>query len=671
MLISTYTIQYDTMNRKVQKKKNFISALVMIFLFLFSVFFISSTISAAKIETIATLILLTNRTANSPPYEETIQDFLSEINIKVLISDVTWAEFQNRLLEDRNWDLALIGLSTTYSPDMRVLYTKDGSLNIFGFQPDLPNYNESEDLQNLAATTTGIELRKQTYDEWQLLMMDKIVPLLPLYVPRQYSAVWANTQGYNALWGLVRSLPYMSFEGLHANQHSLNEFNLAQNSNLGFLNPLLIDDISSDFISQLLFEPLIQLNPVKIPIKTGLIYNWDKVTDTHYKFHIRENLYWNPSYNVTNRNASSIPLDQIPSDELMKGLKTNEPSTGNNQQITARDFVFTLLANANPIVSEISDYYSWIKDCYIDSTNNHTFHIIIDSNPSTIELEGLGDFWLKMSELVLLPEFFLNSTDATVTYTVGGVKCTGIYPGIKQTSQWITFSKSAFGSGMYMLNYSIPNSVNVLERSPYWFGVGAIDGTTGKQPFVETVNIRVIPDASAKLAEFKAGNLDWVSLDTFPEERRNMQDDFTYKVYTTLSNYFSFLAFNLQSPFIGGENNYKYLKVEGKENYTIATAVRKAICYSIDREQMNRDFHNGEYVIAYSCIPPTTYYYNMFVPKIRYNITLAEEYLRDAGYLKQTKALSFNNFLTVLSSLGAFVLVMKLSNRKRKRKTKF
>ncbi|MHA1259236.1 MAG: hypothetical protein ACTSRO_06300 [Candidatus Heimdallarchaeaceae archaeon] len=108
MLISTYTIQYDTMNRKVQKKKNFISALVMIFLFLFSVFFISSTISAAKIETIATLILLTNRTANSPPYEETIQDFLSEINIKVLISDVTWAEFQNRLLEDRNWDLALI-----------------------------------------------------------------------------------------------------------------------------------------------------------------------------------------------------------------------------------------------------------------------------------------------------------------------------------------------------------------------------------------------------------------------------------------------------------------------------------------------------------------------------------------------------------------------------------
>ena len=79
-----------------------------------------------------------------------------------------------------------------------------------------------------------------------------------------------------------------------------------------------------------------------------------------------------------------------------------------------------------------------------------------------------------------------------------------------------------------MLDYYIRSSVTVLQASPYWMGIGAIDGTEQNLD-IETFNVRVIPDISADLAEFKAGKLDWTSLTSFPSERKQMQD-LKYKV---------------------------------------------------------------------------------------------------------------------------------------------
>lgn len=423
----------------------------------------------------------------------------------------------------------------------------------------------------------------------------------------------------------------MSYDGYHDGQVSLNEFNLAD-ANWRELNPLFTDDTSSSFIWGLMAESILTFSPDLAPLKTGLVEDWEQIDEFHYKFYMRDDIYWNPSYNVTLRSASSDPLSAIPTGELMTGLKDGSYSDGTNQQVTAKDVVFTYLAWSNPIISEDTTYHDWISGCYVDPVDPLSFHIEIDGNPGTPEQEQYVDFWARLPWDVL-PEFFLNSSDPFVSYTDGGIECTGLYAGMESTPEWVTFSTSAFGCGKYMLDYAIDNSVTVMEASPFWFGIGAIDGTVQTLD-IGQINIRVIPDTSAELAEFKAGKLDWTGLTAWPAERKQMQADPRFDVQTFVTGYITFMFYNLKRPFVGGADNYEYLDAVGKEEYTKGSAVRKAMNYAIDRDEMNQVLHDGEYLIAHSVLYPfTAYYYYNDIVKYNYDLFAAQTWLADAGYI--------------------------------------
>ncbi len=577
---------------------------------------------------IANLVLETYGGGVRPDYGLYIAMYLREIGIDVEVKVQEWSwPWDPWSLND--WDLGIVGISGGgASPDMRELYTEDGTLNIFRLGPDLPYGNQSEQMQDLGVTITDLEVRQQLYYDWQQLMMDKIVPMLPLYSPNSYSVTWANTLGYDARWGIVNCLPYMSYDGYHEGQVSLNEFNLAD-ANWRELNPLFTDDTSSSFIWSLMAEPILQFSPDLAPVKNGLIDNWEKIDDFHFKFYMRDEVYWNPSFNVTGRTSGSSPLNSSDINQLMVGLKGNY-SNGTNQQVTAKDAVFTFLCWGNQAVSEETIGHEWISDCYVDPFDPLAFHIHIDGIPETAEPDYYVDFWSRMTSSIL-PEFFLNSTLLEITYTESGIECKGLYSQIINTDQWLAFSTSAFGCGKYMLDYYIQNSITVLKQSPYWFGVGAFDGQAGLVPFVETINVRVIPDTSAELMEFKAGKLDWTRITAFPAERKNMETDPRFTVYQKLSNSLTFMAFNLRRPFIGGVDNFIFMETEGKEDYTRAVGIRKAICYAINRDEMNQILHDGEYLVAHSVLYPyTSYYYYNDIIKYDYNPELAEEWLRDS-----------------------------------------
>ncbi|MHA1550928.1 MAG: hypothetical protein ACTSQC_03195 [Candidatus Heimdallarchaeaceae archaeon] len=101
----------------------------------------------------------------------------------------------------------------------------------------------------------------------------------------------------------------------------------------------------------------------------------------------------------------------------------------------------------------------------------------------------------------------------------------------------------------------------------------------------------------------------------------------------TLASTFSFLAFNLRNEFLGGSSNFEYLTAPGKEEYTRGVAVRKAICYGIDREFINADVHDYNYTISHSPINPyLEYWYYDEIIKYDYNQTLSEIWLTSAGY---------------------------------------
>jgi ABC-type transport system substrate-binding protein len=387
---------------------------------------------------------------------------------------------------------------------------------------------------------------------------------------------------------------------------------------------------------------------------------------------MRNNVYWNPSFNVTERSASSNPLLTETSPDvwevtdpgiLIPGLKNGEVSTGLNQQVTARDAVFSYLAYANPNVSISPVYHEWISDIYVDELDPLSFHVHIDGNPKTPTLEPYVDMWSSMAWYVL-PEFYLNSSNPVQTYSSGGVKTWGLYDEIFDTPQWSTYSSSSFGCGKFMLDYYVQGSLSVLTRSPFWNGVGQIDGTQDMKAFVKTINVRDIPDRIAVLAEFKAGKIDITGVTSFPEERREMQTDPRFEIQSSIEDVFSFLIYNLQRPFIGGADNYIFLDVPGKEEYTNGVAVRKAISYAIDREEINNVFHSGEYILSHSPIYPYTtfYYYNEIIKYYR-DLDLALKWLNYAGYgIIVHNSLSIFN---IFAALGA-ATVSIMTYRKRR-----
>ncbi|MCG3260883.1 MAG: hypothetical protein H7644_14105 [Candidatus Heimdallarchaeota archaeon] len=254
------------------KKKPIIFALFILSSLIVMSAFNTNTI--AQQEPIANLTFKTNGGGVRPDYGLYIAQYLRDIGIEVEVKVEEWVVFLGTLFLTHNYDLGVVTLGGGgATPGARDVWMEAGSLNIFGLGPDLPYGNESEIMQDLSVTLVDpIERQALLYD-WQQLMMDKIIPILPLYSSRSYVGLWANTLGYESRWGVADSIPYMSYAGYHDGQDSLDEFNIAD-ANWKELNPLFTDDTSSSFITGLMMEPIVQMNPDYAPLKTGLVYDW-------------------------------------------------------------------------------------------------------------------------------------------------------------------------------------------------------------------------------------------------------------------------------------------------------------------------------------------------------------------------------------------------------------
>jgi len=143
-------------------------------------------------------------------------------------------------------------------------------------------------------------------------MMDKIVPMLPLYSPQSYIGTWSNLIGYDARWGIVDSLPRMSFNGLHEGQDSADEFRLANFNHRIILLDMFTDcpGTCNDF-GIYIDENIVSISPDLAPTKTGLVFDWEQIDDFHFKYYMRDDVYWNPSYDITGRDKNSLPLNEI------------------------------------------------------------------------------------------------------------------------------------------------------------------------------------------------------------------------------------------------------------------------------------------------------------------------------------------------------------------------
>ena len=237
------------------KRKKWLNLIiVMIITSLFLTNITNTHFNANAIEPIANLVLKTRGGGVRPDYGLFISQYLKEIGVEVEVRVEEWVVFLTQLLFTRNYDLAIVGMiQSLYSPDVRDFQTQNGSMNFYGMSNKIPYCNESDEMLIEGSSLTDIVERQQLYYNWQELLMNHILPILPLYTARNYWALWSNTLGYDHRWDFYDSLPYMSWDGFHFGQESLDELNLDE----GYwqsLNPLNAPDLASFIFISLIME---------------------------------------------------------------------------------------------------------------------------------------------------------------------------------------------------------------------------------------------------------------------------------------------------------------------------------------------------------------------------------------------------------------------------------
>ena len=166
------------------------------------------------------------------------------------------------------------------------------------------------------------------------------------------------------------------------------------------------------------------------------------------------------------------------------------------------------------------------------------------------------------------------------------------------------------GTGQYIFEKASPGNYIMARRNPYWwFGksIGHPD-----MPYFDGFKVSVIPDSSVRLANLKAGKIDYAVIN--PYQYRLVKDAPDIKVTVISVNWVVYLMLN------HADGPCKDIRI------------RKAISHAIDRDALVRGTQFGMARVA-SCIYPDDHWtHNPNLKPVRYDPELSKKLLAEAGY---------------------------------------
>ncbi|MHA1557372.1 MAG: ABC transporter substrate-binding protein, partial [Candidatus Heimdallarchaeota archaeon] len=396
------------------------------------------------------------------------------------------------------------------------------------------------------------------------------------------------------------------------------------------LNPLFQDDTSSSQISTATIDPLIYYDD-DLSVHPHLAKSYTFINDTTIEIVCREGIKWQDD-------PDGLFLDEY---------------------FDAEDVYFTISAWAT--VSNDVANYDWIKKMEI--VDNMTLMLCIDGDPDTPENDPFAPVLTYLATSIL-PEHYLNQTQLI----------DGITPDITDDS-WNTFATSCFGTGLFELGTfteGVETELTIFDDC-WWLDV-SVDRTN--MDFVnrfgdfsgglDSWRIRIIPEEQVALLEFEAGRTDIEGITRFPEIRDDMIWSPDIDVQNDTKSYLGFFGYNMRptQPIIGNPD-----PAPGDPSITVGLAIRKAISYALDIEEINDVVHRGEFTITDHPI-----YYKMGIwcnPNIiRYNHDLdkAREYMAIAGYgSTHIESISLRMNWAYSFSVSVIFLGILIITRKKKR----
>ncbi|MBN1328062.1 MAG: hypothetical protein JXA54_01200 [Candidatus Heimdallarchaeota archaeon] len=607
-----------------------------------SVIFLNLTmihpLEAAEDEPFFTLIFKTNNGGVRPDYGNLLRQYLARIGIDVEVIIQGWPTFVGELIAFRDFDICYIGLSGDGSdPDFTGIYNENGSLNMFGYHTSMDWDDELGTGKNEWYMKHGTNImppnseeRIQHYWEWEQYLMDKICPLLPTVNLKQYYAYWNELEGYVCSKGILQSWGGMQWVNSHLGQNSVDELVIADSA-WSDLNPLYQDDSASSFISRALMDPLFWID-----------------SDTSIWPHLAKN--------ITFINDTTIEI------VAREGIKWASDPDGNftNEYFDIRDVYFTLRSWS--YVSSDNYFLNWIKEMEI--IDEMTMRIYIDKDDSTPENEPFASCLSRIATFSVLPEYYLNQTQLA----------DGITPDILHPS-WDIFATKAFGTGLFQISDFIEGTETTLNVRPdcWWLNTSitfdpVLDWERRFGDFsnyLDQLRIRIIASSTESEGLLKQGMIDLQAISNSP---------FVIQEYTTNPNFvvqncsvysLNFYAFNMREirEHIGDRTASEIDPLMSK-----GLALRKAICYAIDRNEINEVIHGRLGEIAYWPIYNRMgIWCNPNIIRYNFDLELAKEYMALIGYdLRTTSALGYTTIITLFSLAFITSLIILINKGKKK-----
>ncbi|MCF2142833.1 MAG: ABC transporter substrate-binding protein [Candidatus Heimdallarchaeota archaeon] len=589
-----------------------------------------------------TLYFLAIQGGANADYGNFLAQQLEQIGIKVEVEIRDWFEVIYQWLELlMRIDIVYITFFTnSWDPDATGLYNENGSSNLgydtsMDWDDDLGTGKNEWYIRhgNLIMPPDSAE-RIQHYWEWENYLMDEILPGLPGFSPKKYAAAWTNLKGYSMCEGLVQSWGKMYWNGTHPGQVSTDEFVIAGQP-WSDLNPITRDDWNSEFGSSTILDPLIWYDSDK-SAWPHLAENYTYLNDTTIQISLREGIKWAPD---------------------PEGLFPNE-------YLDSKDLYFSLYAWKH--LSNERYRYDWIKDMKI--IDDKTIRIYVDAKPATPEKEPCARSLLSLNTNIL-PEHYLNQTQLE----------DGITPDILHPS-WATFSTNCFGTGLFELTSFTPGVETILTvRDDCWWLNESITNdpalhwkerfgftATQQTSMMHQLRIRHLPYPQMALLEFEEGKIDYTELTNPSEKREEYLREPMFEIYSDIGDTFGSFAYLFRGSKILGNRTI----CPNNPHLTKGLALRKAIAYAIDREEMNNIIHGGDYFITdWPISPKLGIWCNPDIIRYRHYLEKAKEYMFYAGYdVDYTINLSRKLTVISLSCVSFFAMMILVRGKQKKRK---
>ncbi|NHK30249.1 MAG: hypothetical protein FK730_02780 [Asgard group archaeon] len=543
-----------------KRKKKQIIVTISISLLMTS-FLITNIQKVENVDPMFTLVaIIADNVWNDPVYLNylyIIKHQLKRIGINLAIELLEWNDFLERLTITHDFDMVIFPFSHIPLEDyINVFFSENGSLNIFGYYIEM-DFDENVDNGkneffikqiNSILPPNSIQRYEMVWD-WQFHIMDNIVPCLPLFSERLYQAYWSNLHGYNFSKGLIQSWGHILWDGIHQGQESTNEV------------------VVEDSVSQ---------NPISVAFKSGFT--------TIPQIAVLDPLIWREGdYTYCPHLAKEwthITDNQVRL-TLREGIKWQDDPDGNftNEYFDAHDVYFTFKIQ--------EAYLPWFEDCTI--INSTSIDMFIKPNPARNQLVN-QEYLEELAYIKILPEYYLNQTQLE----------DGKTPDRNHIS-WEKYENHFFGTGLFTIEEIYKDWNIKLKINPdSWYLNGSITqdrilnwntrfGDYNNCP--EYLHVNCILDNNLKNLKFLNGEFDIIELGSNNEELiNNLEEKQSIELVSKPSDSFSMLCFNMRPvrEYIGDTDPVE-LYPDKKKGW----AIRKAIAYAIDRQEINELIHGG------------------------------------------------------------------------------